>query len=154
MHIFSKLAAFAAVICLSLGFGGVAANARDHHNCGPGRAHCQTFSGHVSRSHIHPRHHWHRGGPRIGFEFRIGNARHWDPYYPRYRPHYIYRPVPIIRKGRFCSNDAAIHKARALGVRHIRAYSYHDHVVIKGRKHGHHVHLAFARARGCPIIRY
>ncbi len=152
MRFFSKLAAIAAVIGLTLGFGSISAQAGSYVKCGhPGGVHCGPRIGHHPRGHVfqgHPRYH---GGPRIGFEFRFGNVH---PRHDYYRPLHVYRPVPVIRKVRFCSNDMAVHKARAHGVRHIRAYAYHDHIVIKGRKHGHRVQMIFARARGCPVIRY
>jgi hypothetical protein len=145
MKLFSKIAAIAALIGLSLGFGSVSAQASSYVACGhPGSVRCGPLIRHHPRVHDFHGHRFH-GGPRFG---------NVHPRHHYYRPHHIYRPVPVIRKVRFCSNDAAVHKARALGVRHIRAYSYHDHVVIKGTKRGHGVHLAFARARGCPIIRY
>jgi hypothetical protein len=152
MKLFSKLAAIAAVIGFSLGFGSVSAQAGSYVACGhPGSVHCPPLVRHHPRPHVfhgHPRHY---NGSRIGFEFRFGNVPHYDPYY---RPRHIYRPVPVIRHVRFCSTDAAVHKARALGIRNIRAYGYHDHVVIKGHKRGHRVHVTFARQRGCPIIDY
>jgi hypothetical protein len=153
MRLISKLAAAAAVTGLALGFGGVSAKADSYMPCGrPGVMPCGPFPGPGPHPYPpafdgHHRHH-HSG---IGIQFSFGNA---DPYHGYYRPHYIYRPVPIIRKVRFCSNDSAIYKARALGVRHIRAVSYHDYILINGRKHGHPVQIAFARARGCPIIDY
>lgn len=151
MNFFSKLAAAALLIAASVGFSSVSAQAASYSRCeNPGTLHCPPPVGKHPRPHGFNPHHWH-GGSGIGFEFRFGNV---DPRYDYYRPYRIYRPVPVIRKVRFCSNDAAIHKARSLGIRHIRAIAYHDHIVIKGRKHGHRVHLAIARARGCPIIRY
>jgi hypothetical protein len=145
MKLISKLAAVAAVIGLSLGFGSVSAQAGSYVACGhPGSVHCP-------RPHVFQGHPRHYNGSRIGFEFRFGNAPYYDPYY---RPRPIYRPVPVIRTVRFCSNDAAVYKARSLGVRNIRAYSYHDHILIKGSKRGHLVRLAFARQHGCPIINY
>jgi hypothetical protein len=152
MRLFSKLAAIAAFAGLAFGFGAVSAKADNYVPCGRvGMMHCGPFIGDHPGPGVFHGHRWHRGHSGIGIEFRFGNV---DPYRDYYRPHYIYRPVPIIRKVRFCSNDMAVGKARALGVRHIRAYSYHDYVMIKGRKHGHPVRIAFARARGCPIIDY
>lgn len=60
----------------------------------------------------------------------------------------------IIRRARFCTNDMAVNKALALGIRKIRAYAYPDYVVVKGRRHGHRVEVVFSRARGCPVIQY
>jgi hypothetical protein len=150
MKLFSKLAAIAAIIGLSLGIGSVSAQADTYVACGhPGSIRCAPLvRHHPDVFYGHPRHY---NGSRIGFEFRFGNAPYYDPYY---RPRHIYRPVPLIQHVRFCSNDAAVYKARSLGVRNIRAYSYRDHVLIKGSKRGHLVHLAFARQRGCPIINY
>jgi hypothetical protein len=146
MRFFSKLAAAAAFIGLAIGFGSVSARADSYAACGrPGFMPCGPFIGHHPGPPVFRGHPGYHHGSRIGFEFRFGNVR---PDYDYYRPPYVYRQV------RFCSNDMAIGKARAYGVRHIRAYAYNDHILIKGSKHGHRVQLAFARARGCPIIGY
>jgi hypothetical protein len=151
MKLISKLAAIAAFAGIAFAFGNVPASADSYRECNGPRERCGPFVRHQPGLLPLPGHLRHHGGPRIGFEFRFGNAPYYDPYY---YPRRIYRPAPIIRTARFCSNDAAVYKARSLGVRHIRAYSYHDHILIKGIKRGYPVHLAIARARGCPIIDY
>jgi hypothetical protein len=149
MKFLSKIAAVAAFAGLAFAFGSSSASAESYRPCGPGLRHCGPFIGHNPGPFPGHYRNYRRSG--VGIEFRFGNAPYYDPYY---HPRRIYRPVPVIRPVRFCSNDAAIYKARSLGVRNIRAISYRNHVVIKGRQNGHRVQLAFARARGCPIIRY
>ena len=110
-----------------------------HHNCfdNPRHPACRPK----------PRPHYQGHGfyvqPGIHLELQFGNV---------HRRHDNYRP--IIRKVRFCSNGMAVDKARAIGIRHIRAYGYRDYVLIKGKKRGHRVELAVSRQWGCPIIGY
>lgn len=94
---------------------------------------------------------FHPGGPGLGhhrhhdgrFEFGL----YFGDAYPRH-------PGYVIRKARYCTNDMAIGKARAFGIRSIRAYAYPDYILIKGKKRGHRVEVTFSRQWGCPAIQY
>ncbi len=99
----------------------------------------------------------HGGGAGFGIWFGESGHSHWR------RPgarrgggdwHNGRRYNPIGRAHR-CSPRRALNKARRMGVRnaHIRRV---DHRVIKvrGRSHGYRVRIVFARAPGCPVIRY
>ena len=112
-----------------------------HHNCfdNPRHPACRPK----------PRQHYQGQGfyvqPGIHLEFQFGNVQ------PR---RHNYHPRPIIRKVKFCSNGMAVNKARALGIRHIRAYAYQDYIIVKGKKRGHRVEVTFSRQWGCPVIQY
>ncbi len=93
----------------------------------------------------HPPRHGFYVQPGIQLEFQFGNV------HPRYRE---YNPRPIVRKVRFCTNAKAVHKAQALGFHHIRAYSFQDYIVVKGKKHGRRVEVTLSRQPGCPVIQY
>ena len=155
MKFLVKLLGIAAILGLSLGAAQAGGNAGGnnerehyyrapgfHHDCFSQPHHPGCFKRPMKRLH-HPRH----GSyvqPGIHFEFRFGNVhprRHYDDY-----------PRQVIRKARFCSNSMAVNKAQAMGVRHIRAYAYRDHILIKGKKRGHRVNIAFSRQWGCPVI--
>ena len=83
--------------------------------------------------------------PGIHLEFQFGNV---------HRRRHDYDRRPIVRKVRFCSNGMAVEKARSIGIRHIRAFAYRDHVVVRGKKRGHRVEVVMSRQWGCPIIDY
>lgn len=110
-----------------------------HHNC---------FD-HPRHPACNPRPHLPRHGyyvqPGVHIELQFGNV---------HTRRHDYHPRPIIRKVRHCSNSMAVDKARSMGIRHIRAYAYQDHILIKGTKRGHRVSVALSRQWGCPSIRY
>jgi hypothetical protein len=145
-----KMLGLAAVLGLGLSAaqaGGYAGDEREfyfrqpdfHHNCFDNPYHPAC---HLRREH--PRHGFY-AQPGVHIELQFGNV------HPRYRE---YHPRPLIRKVRFCSNSGAVHKAQALGLRHIRAYAFRDYIVVKGRKHGHRAEVILSRQPGCPVIQY
>jgi hypothetical protein len=146
-----KMLALAAFLGLGIGAaqaGGYDGDEREfyyrqpdfHHNCfdNPRHPACRPK----------PRPHYQHQGfyvqPGIHLEFQFGNV------HPRRHDHYR----PIIRKVRFCSNSNAVHKAKRLGMHHIRAYAFQDYIVVKGKKRGHRVEVTFSRQPGCPVIQY
>ncbi len=112
-------------------------------DCGPSDTHYRCGS------RVLPRH-WRNHGGGWSANPGIGLGLYFGDVYPR---HHIY-PRRIIRPVRLCTTQMAVNKARSMGIRHVRAYSYDDHILIKGKKRGHRVQVAFARARGCPAIYY
>lgn len=54
-----------------------------------------------------------------------------------------------------CTEDKALWKAENYGLRRVRVtFANHDVIGVKGRKHGENVRIVFARAPGCPVIRW
>ena len=78
----------------------------------------------------------------------------------RHRPH----PMLVDDFGRHerprhvrnrCTEDKALWKAENYGLRRVRVtFANHDVIGVKGRKHGENVRIVFARAPGCPVIRW
>jgi hypothetical protein len=79
------------------------------------------------------------GDPRLRHHYRD------DPYWNDY-------PVrPVIRA---CSVNRASAIARGLGIRHQTIFKSARTLKVVGTKRGHRVAVTFARAPGCPIVRY
>ena len=61
------------------------------------------------------------------------------------------RPV---RNFRDCSPDRAIEKAWRMGLRNPRVVDVDRRTIeVRGQRRGHRVHVVFARAPHCPVIR-
>lgn len=96
-------------------------------------------------------HHLHHGGG-AGFGIWFGDGGHSYWRYDRRPRHWGHGP----RRGRHgCSVRRALNKAHRMGVRHARVrLANHNVIKVKGRSRGHRVRIVFARAPGCPVIRY
>lgn len=83
------------------------------------------------------------GGAQLGVD--IGDR--YDGYrYDDYR-----RPV---RHYRGCTPDRAIDKAWRMGLRNPRVVDVDRRTIeVRGHRRGHRVHVLFARAPHCPVIR-
>lgn len=80
------------------------------------------------------------GNAHVGIFLGTGGYTNWRPHRPRFRA---------------CTTGRALHKAQRMGVRHARVRAANRHVIkVKGRMHRRHVSIVFARAPGCPVIRY
>lgn len=83
------------------------------------------------------------GGTNLGI--RVGSHR-YRRHYRRHHSHY--------RRGR-CTARHALRKARRIGVHRGRVVrANRRRVVVRGRRHRHHVRVVFANRHSCPIIRY
>ncbi|MEQ1943234.1 hypothetical protein ABMA32_12530 [Mesorhizobium sp. VNQ89] len=59
------------------------------------------------------------------------------------------------RYDRRCSPDRAVDKAERYGLRRARVVDVsHRTITVAGRKWGERVHMTFARAPNCPIVRW
>lgn len=102
-------------------------------------------------------HQRHKGGGGVGIELHFGSGghSHWRRDHrhghrwghgPRWKRH------GVVRR---CSVNRALNKAYRMGVNHPRVkFANRDVIKIKGRSRGHRVRILFARAPGCPVIRY
>ncbi len=102
--------------------------------------------------------HYRGGGGGAGFGIWFGESGHSHWRGPRGgRPHNWgngRRHNPIARAHR-CSPRRALNKARRMGVRNARIGRVNHRVIkVRGRSHGYRVKIVFARAPGCPVIRY
>lgn len=53
-----------------------------------------------------------------------------------------------------CTPRKALHKANRIGIHRAHVRSVNRHTIrVSGRKHGHRIHVTFAKAPHCPIIR-
>lgn len=83
------------------------------------------------------------GHNRPGVEFFIGS-----PSGHAYRPgrHYARRD---------CTPRRAVNKAERMGLRRVYVRNVNrNRIRVEGREHGDRVRVTFARAPGCPVIRY
>ena len=53
-----------------------------------------------------------------------------------------------------CSPDRAVNKAERMGLRRVRVVDVDRRTIeVRGQRRGHRVHVVFARAPHCPVIR-
>ncbi len=93
------------------------------------------------------------GGHHSGFSFGItigepGYRHGWDDDYGYRRPYY---PVHVVRG---CSANQASAIARDYGLRHRSVYVSSSVITVTGVRRGHPTEITFARAPGCPVVRY
>jgi hypothetical protein len=82
-----------------------------------------------------------------GSDFYVGD----DDYRGDYRRDWRHER----RYNRFCTPNRALNKAERLGVRRARVVDVDRRTIeVAGRKHGERVHITFARAPHCPVVRW
>lgn len=100
-------------------------------------------------------HNYHGGGAGFGIWFGESGHSHWRRDHRRPRHWDNGRRYSPRARVRGCSVRRALNKAHRMGVRHARVrIANHRVIKVKGRSHGHRVRIVFARAPGCPVIRY